>query len=234
MNIDTASSTVGEPLGDHTAGEIEIAVNPRQVREIEEARRAKAAAMGLDGSAARVGVVCEDEYVRIVRDPVVFPDGHEGTYLRIVELSGLEQPVGAAVLPILDDTVYLRRMYRHALRSWELEIPRGFRNPGHSLDATAIAELDEELGLTVRELIPLGVIAPNSGLLSSTVAVFCAFVGENQANSRPEANEAMGEIVRLSADELADAIKEGVIRDAFTLSALHLAQVHGLFGVGRR
>ncbi|GAB2592951.1 hypothetical protein GCM10027168_27360 [Streptomyces capparidis] len=70
-----------------------------------------------------LGVVYSDAWIRVVRDPVRFPDGRVGAYVRL--LNATEAP-GVAVLPVLGDRVVLLENYRHATRSWRLEIPRGF------------------------------------------------------------------------------------------------------------
>ena len=45
------------------------------------------------------GIVYEDEYIRLVRDAVIFPDRSRGTYIRILP----RRPESAvAVLPVLN------------------------------------------------------------------------------------------------------------------------------------
>jgi ADP-ribose pyrophosphatase len=216
-------------MGSHIRGEIEIASDPRQVQLIALARQERAERQGLAGNAGDIGVICADEYIQVIRDPVIFPNGHTGTYLRIVEGSGDGHTVGVAVLPVRGNNVFLRRIFRHALRRWEIEIPRGFRHSEATDSEAARAELREELGLPINRLVRMGEVVPNSGLLSSVVAVYCAFVGEGECVSTPEASEAFGEVLQFGPLEIASATRDGLLRDAFTLSALHLASVHGFF-----
>lgn len=70
-------------------------------------------------------------------------------------------PLGdvAMVLPItVDNEVVLIRQYKHGLGEIIIEIPAGFQQVGKSLEASAIAELEEEAGILTTEdnLIYLG------------------------------------------------------------------------------
>ena len=60
-----------------------------------------------------------------MRDPVRFPSGKLGTYLRILEPSALDGAAGVVLLPVRDNVIFLREVFRHATRRWELELPRG-------------------------------------------------------------------------------------------------------------
>ncbi len=74
-----------------------------------------------------VGVVREDQYWIWLRDAVYFPKGVPVTYDRLIWKSELKSnSPGVAVLPILPSGhVVLNLNYRHATKSWELELPRG-------------------------------------------------------------------------------------------------------------
>ena len=60
-----------------------------------------------------IGIVLEDEYIIVVRDPVKFPSGTTGTYLRIFERSGLDGP---------DGIIYLRMVFvmLHVTGNWNV------------------------------------------------------------------------------------------------------------------
>ena len=115
--------------GDYERGEIEIVSTPKRILEIQDLQKMRLKKKGLSEEAAfessRVGIVFKDNYLMVVRDAVVFPTGAEGTYDRLVWMKGLKDGMpGIAVLPILPDgRVILNLTYRHAIRSWELEIP---------------------------------------------------------------------------------------------------------------
>ena len=101
---------------------------------------------------SRIGVVREDQYWVWIRDAVYFPKGVPGTYDRLVwknELNG--GAPGVAVLPVLPSgKIVLNLNYRHATRSWELELPRGKREQGETLEEAALREVKEETGFDIQ------------------------------------------------------------------------------------
>jgi len=197
--------------GDHTSGEIEIL--PGQG----------------DGD---TGAVYEDKYVVVIRDPVRFPSGSRGTYLRIFERAALDDGVaGVAVIPYYDGHVWMRSVFRHATRSWETEIPRGFKEPGEGIDASARRELSEELGADAAELRSLGSIYANSGLLAGRIEIVWTALSAPPRMTPGERTEAFGELIKASQSDLRGLIERGEIRDGITLAALLLAQSHGLLSL---
>ncbi|WEV26700.1 NUDIX hydrolase [Streptomyces sp. 71268] len=143
---------------------IDLLLSPEAV---EAARRGAGAAPD-----APVGVVYEDSYVTVVRDAVRFPDGTHGLYLRV--LPRVADP-GVVVLPILPTgRVVLVEHYRHATRAWHWEVPRGMGEPGATGADSAARELREEIGARATELVPLGDVHPDTGLLGSRVELFAA------------------------------------------------------------
>lgn len=189
---------------------------------------------GTDGTAPPdtegIGIVYADDYVAIVRDRVLFPSGTRGTYLRIFTQPPSDEPAGAIILPFDGRRFILRRMFRHATRSWEYEAPRGLRNPEDvTLEETARRELHEELGLTAQRVEQLGIVYGDSGLLASSSAVFLGWVDSGASNPHPDVSEAFGELVLLELPELMQWISRGEIRDGLTLAALCMAMAHGHF-----
>ena len=70
------------------------------------------------------GIVFEDDYIRLLRDAVIFPDGSAGTYIRIVPRA---EESAVAVLTVIGGKILLLRHYRHSLRKAVWESPRGIR-----------------------------------------------------------------------------------------------------------
>lgn len=193
--------------------------------EIARAERASAAwlrARGLPEEWAHVGTVYQDQYVVVLREAVRFLDGAYGTYIRVLPQgtgSG-----GVAVLPVTRGGIVLVRHYRHAMRAWCLEIPRGFMDGSEPAEA-ARRELEEEIGGRAVRLEELGPLVPDSGLLTSTVHLFWAEVSQF---GETEAAEGIGEVVMLSAPELRSHIACGSVADSFTIAAFARAQWRGL------
>jgi len=67
-------------------------------------------------------MIFSNQYVQIYNDVVKFPAGNQGTYIRLS--SGTNKSV--AVFPVTkDNSVVVLRNYRHGVRGWGVEIPKG-------------------------------------------------------------------------------------------------------------
>lgn len=204
-----------------------ILLDPTDIYQAEAAAEKQLLAQGATAAHAhewsRVGIVYQDQYVCMLRDAVRFPDGALGTYIRMVDVD--DDPPGVIILPIHQGKVVLVRHFRHATRSWSLEIPRGFGSPGASSDENVRRELREEIGADPINLIPLGLVQPNAGASAETNEIFFAEVA---SVSHPETQEAISAILELTVAEFEAMIQDNRIIDAFTLSAYAHAKAHGL------
>ncbi len=232
------------PLGKWQHGEIEITVNPEQIRKIENQTRLRLISKGVQDADAEkwssVGVVAEDNYWIWLRDAVIFPSGVYGTYDRLMWKSGLSGIPGVAILPLLaTKKIIVNINYRHATRSWEIELPRGQKKVGESLEKAAARELKEETGYHISKCTQLGTIAPDTGTLMSLVPVFCGEVSHS-GESVKEYSEAIFQNPAFSKEELKQGFARGYIevpikgeivkvncRDPFLTFALLQAEMKG-------
>ncbi|MGP3983471.1 NUDIX hydrolase [Streptomyces sp. KR80] len=169
-----------------------------------------------------IGVVYQDAYITVVRDPVRFPDGTLGTYIRLL---GADQEPGVVVLPLRGSDVVLIEHFRHATRSWHLEAPRGFGSPGLSPEENARRELREELGASAEELVPLGRLHPDTGLLAGHVMLYAARIADVGPLDRHEGIRAAPTIPFAEAEDL---VRSERITCAFTIAVLSRARLAGL------
>ncbi len=180
-----------------------------------------------------IGVIYEDKFVIILRDLLENRAREKFGYIRILNKSLLFGHSGVVVLPLAtppgaDEGVLLIRTFRHALRGWTLELPRGFGEPDLDGPASARKELLEETGYEANEVDLLGTIQPDSGLLNSRAEVYIARVSENsKAEPHPEQTELIDEVILCSMREMDSFIAAGKIQDGYTLSALTLAKARG-------
>ncbi|MBI5342764.1 MAG: NUDIX hydrolase [Deltaproteobacteria bacterium] len=207
--------------------EIEIVSDEISVNRIGK-KRESSKFSGVDERFTQVGTVFEDEYIVVVRDPVKFPNGSAGTYLRIFERPSLSGASGVVLLPVWRGKIVLRNVFRHATRRWEIELPRGYREEGQSEMEAVKKELAEEVGLEPEKIERLGSIWPNTGLLATEVAAYYVLVGGDIPEPRPEPTEAFSWFVMERYDRLKDRISLGEIRDGFTLAAFQLAFAKGI------
>jgi 8-oxo-dGTP pyrophosphatase MutT (NUDIX family) len=166
--------------------------------------------------------VYQNRFITVYDDPVEFADGTLGTFLRIVESGG--RP-GVAMLPIASGHIGLVRTYRYALGAWQWGIPRGFAH-GSEPEVSAREELVEEIGAVPLELIQLGEISPNSGLLTSVVHLFMARY--SHPVDQPQDRSEVAEVRWVPVAELRTEIGSGQISDGFTLAAMCCANCRNL------
>jgi ADP-ribose pyrophosphatase len=136
--------------------------------------------------------------------------------------------------------VVLNLNFRHATRSWELELPRGARREGETLEQTAVRELREETGYHIDKAIFLGKMATDSGLSTSLVPIFLAQVSK-QGQSTQDDSEAIHSALAFSKEEIKQGLARGYIeleikgqlvkvpcRDSFVAFSVLLAEAKTL------
>lgn len=196
--LDRYPQTLG-PLGNASKGEIEIVRDRVKIAEIAQK------------TGRKIGVVAVDKYWIWLNDPVKFPNGTYGVYGRILWVHGLKGPVGVAVMAVLPNgKIPLNLNYRHATRSWEYELPRGAVSPGESIESAATREVKEETGMVLDELVFLGDLAPDTGVIGITVSVFLAKVTAKE-KSEVEDSEAIASIDAFSVEELKKGFADGYL-----------------------
>ncbi|MDP2895616.1 MAG: NUDIX hydrolase [bacterium] len=165
----------------------------------------------------------ENPWLKLYFDRVEFSDGRVGRYNRIVEAQGKQ---GVAVLPLAGAHIGLARQFRYPVGKELWEIPRGFAESGRP-EEDALRELREETGLNARELVDLGTIHPNSGVLASEVQIFAA-ICDDWAQDRSITDGEVAEFRWLPVERVLSLIKAGDITDAFTLCAVLRAKERGI------
>ncbi|MEW2282984.1 NUDIX hydrolase [Streptomyces sp. NPDC047841] len=218
---------------------VRILTDPAQVREAR--RQVTTAGRSGDGGVfgslwARLravlrpvpaGVVSAGRYLWYLRDPVRFPDGRLGLYDRILPPPGSSP--GVVVLPLLgpEKDVVLIEHHRHATRSRHWEVVRGFGDPGATPTENVTRELREEIAATPTEVVPLGELHPDTGLLGHKVSLYAARV---DGIGSVERGEAIHRAVTVTPAEAEEMVADGRITDGFTVAALYRARLAGLFG----
>lgn len=216
-----------QKIGDNDEGEVEIVTSQKEAKKIAEDCSDDLSGSGLGKGGKRIGILLEDEAHLFVRDPVRYPSGATKCQMRVIGKTEFDGPNGVAVLAMSEGRFVLREIYRHATRSWELEITRGRRESGQTPRQAVRAEIRQELGYAVKKIHLLGMIRPDSALFSAHLEAYMAELGA-PGEPDPEDTEAFGEIVHLTPEELGARILDGTIRDSYTMGAFLMATLKGL------
>ncbi|WP_407431250.1 NUDIX hydrolase [Arcticibacter sp.] len=136
-------------------------------------------------------------------------------------------PIGnvAMVLPLTSDGNFiLVKQYKHGLQDIFLELPGGMQQKGKSIEASAVAELEEETGIkiTLDRLIPLGKIANNPTKTNQITYGFLVKDAEFNSVQRLDTTEQI-ELMELSPSETIELIKDGSIRTSDTVALIFKA-----------
>jgi ADP-ribose pyrophosphatase len=202
-------------IGNYKDGKIEIVTEEKTVRKIEETQAKSYMKEGETEKDAyehaKVGIVAEDKYWVWVRDAVIFPSGGTGTFDRIIKSGSLDRDINnsVAVLPVdKEGKILLNLMYRHAIRNWVIEIPRGKIEKDETALHAAKRELREETGIEASRFDLLGEMTPDSGTVSSRVPVYIGYV-DARFGIRQDYSEAIVRTVKLSVAEIKEAYSKG-------------------------
>ena len=178
-----------------------------------------------------LGVLVRTPYFLVVNDLVRSRTAHGDhlhPYVRIISKARLERGTNVVVLATLpaDDpqhpnAIVLVEQERHALGQVELELPRGFAEPGVDGSENALRELRDETGYLGSKVTHLGTTNTDSGLTDAQVAFYHVAV-QGRALATPEPSEAIRSVKLLTEPNLWHALTSGAIRDGFTLQALAL------------
>src|SRR5579884_462051 len=210
---------VNPPTGGFT-----IILDEDEIREIEAFMAQKLSMRGLPASLAQVGIVYEDQYGRILRDAVHFPDGSPGTYIRFV--SRAVGVPGVVILPMYQGNILLLRRFHHATRRWHLEIPAGAGSAQLTGEEAARQLLLRDIEAITGSLVPLGRLDVGPGMTADGAELFYARLASyGQGNRR----EGITEVLCLDLPAFERMIRENEINDGFTIAAYLHAKLQGLF-----
>jgi len=151
-------------------------------------------------------------------DRVRLPNGHESTREYVVHQ-------GAVVIIALLDSgeLLFERQYRYPLHQAFLELPAGKIDPGEEILRTGQRELLEETGYSATEWRYLGVMHPCIGYSNERIEIFLARGLQRESGQQLDHGEFL-DVLTLSLEDALDAVRQGQITDAKTITALFWAE----------
>ncbi|MCB8873866.1 NUDIX domain-containing protein [Acidisoma silvae] len=164
----------------------------------------------------------ENRWLRLREDKVRRLDGSEGIY------SVLERAEFAVICAVQDGEIYLVEQFRYPIgqRVWEMPMGTWEWQDVEPL-ALAAAELREETGLIAGSLREIGHVWQAAGYSSQGGRVFFA-TDLTMGESEREVEEQDMVLGRFKIADFERMIRDGVIRDAITISAFAQARLLGL------
>lgn len=148
--------------------------------------------------------VYRDPWITVVRDQVLRPDGHPGTYATVQLKSGV-----CVVAVDRNGWVHLTREFHYAVGKVTIEGVSGGIEEGETELVAAERELAEEIGWSAAKWRRLGTIDPFTAAIASTVTLFVA----EELTSVPKNLEGteLIESVAMPLEEALDLMRQGEI-----------------------
>lgn len=209
-----------QDLFDNSGGGLKILLDPVDILAVEHFAARDLIEHGHSPMGATAGCVLDDPWFVVLRDAVEFPDGSRRLHARVV----IKKNHGSAILPLLNGRVILIRHYRHAIRQWMLEIPRGALEAGQTPEQAAVAEIREEIGGEMASLRQMGFVHGATNVYSGGAHLF---LGELVSIGQPQLSEGITAIEELTLQEFEACIRDGKILDSLTLAAFAHARLRG-------
>jgi ADP-ribose pyrophosphatase len=204
---------------------IKLITDGKRIHDWQENRRAELSTEGKPIEWADIGVVLYDPYIVVIRDLVEFPGGRVGGYFRVIGRADLNGGQAVVMLCEKGDKYLLLHQYRHPVRAWSYEVPRGFGEEGMTAEEQARIEVFEEVGGEIIKLVDLGLYHSNTGLEASSVKLFYAKL---KSIGKPSIAEGIESYLWVSLVELEGMIASSKITDGFTIAAYTRAKLRGL------
>lgn len=153
-------------------------------------------------------------------ESITLPSGHA------LDAEIVRHPGSVVIIPVTEQgEILLVRQYRHAIGRHAWELAAGSLKPGEAIEAAAVRECHEEVGLLPGAMQALGKLYPTPGYCDELMHFFLATAlrtrGEGDPAAQPDEDEDID--VRAFTPAALDAmIASGEITDMKTVAGLAL------------
>lgn len=126
----------------------------------------------------------------ILLDHVEGPQGAVPDFVMVrPKVQAADMVTGVCVLPVVEGRIGLMRVSRPHFPEPLWVAPSGFLEPDEPVEISAVRELEEETGLTCDpgDLLPLGLLLLDPGVLEARIALFAATRARRRSGPLPGA-----------------------------------------------
>lgn len=164
-------------------------------------------------------VIYENEWIKLIEDKVIKPDGQEGVYAYLCRRPG----VNVIAYDEKDDSVYFIEEYRYPIKKTIIDFHGGSIESDNILD-NAKRELYEETGIKANNLINLGKYFQAAG--HETVETYFVLATDLDISemglNKQEDNESIERILKINVNQIKKMITEGQFESGIAMTALNL------------
>jgi 8-oxo-dGTP pyrophosphatase MutT (NUDIX family) len=168
-------------------------------------------------------IVYQNPWMKVREDTVEFANGHQGIY------GVVEKDHFALIVPFDGTHLHLVKQFRYATGKYSLEFPQGKHEDGKTERPLELAqaELQEEIGARAGQISEIAFLYEAPGYSNQGFHLFFA-TDLTFGTTRRDLTEADLEHISMTIDEFEQAIVDGTITDAPTISAFTVVRLKKL------
>jgi len=201
-----------------------IEKDPKKIYEIQKQVFTERERIGFDTSDLRVGLLASDPYLgMLIRDAVKRNTGEVCLYNRVVT------PGGVCVLPILNESIVLIKIFRHSIQDWSVEAIQGhIDSEKKDIQVIVQEEVMEEIGAQSSGLVSLGRLYTSTPLSSENLHLFSCRIDKI---GEVGYSECISSTILIPYNEILRSIKTGLICDGPTIGLIMRAFAMGIIKI---
>ena len=161
------------------------------------------------------------KYFTARKDRCETPEGKIVPAYYVVEL-----PTSVCAVCLTENNeVLMVKQYRHAIAETLIELPGGFVDENETPEQAIKRELMEETAYSFDEIIPVGKIAANPGVLNNFTYFFLAKGGKHTGHQKFDENEFLS-LEKISLEELKELLLDNKIVQSLHANCVFYALRH--------